>query len=581
MSKWLLKRCTVSNNELMDFYECSLPLAFALYHRGIRDKADYNKYLDIDNYPFEDILNLKDVKRGFEILTRGIKNGSNICIYGDYDVDGVMSTAILYKGLKYLGANVIYNVPHRVEDGYGLNINAVTELAKMGVDILITCDNGISAFEAISLAKENNIEVIILDHHEPVFDEDKKAILPDADAIIDAKIGDAGYRFKDMCAGGLCYRFIKGLFSYMNISFSLDNELCIFAGIATICDVVDLVSENRAIAAKALKLMNTNLTNTGLKKLIELKGITDISSYHIGFVIGPCINASGRLDSARVAVDLLLTDEYIAVTKYAELLVSLNDERKQMTEKGFNEIVDLIEETSLNNDKVIVAYSETIHESIAGIIAGRVKEKYFKPTIVLTRSKEGAKGSGRSIEKYNMFEELYKVSDLLNKFGGHAMAAGLSIDIDNIEELRKTLNDNIMLETDEMQPIIRIDGQLPLNYINIESIQELEKLSPFGKASEKPIFGIKGASVINIKLVGNNKNIVSFQLRDDTGISIKAIDFSNYDKWNDYCNELGFDISCIYDKVILVDAIFQLDINEYMGMKSPQIILKDIRFNKI
>ncbi len=579
MAKWTIRKCSVAPQKLMSFYGCGKPLAYALYNRGIRNRKQLGEYTDTDNFIFESFMDFNDAEKAFAIVKNAVDKGKKICVYGDYDVDGVMSTVILYKGLLALGANVVYKIPHRVDDGYGLGEKAVEDMKD--IDLLITCDNGISSSKAVALAKAKGMEVIILDHHEPPFRESngvRENILPPADAVIDAKVKGCGYSYDQMCAGALCYRFIKAFYGYMAKELYNERELLIFAAVATICDVVDLTGENRAIAKRGIELINEHIPNTGLKKLVELRDIKNVSAYHIGFIIGPCINAGGRLDTAKTAVELFTAEDEKRAEELAALLIDYNEERKEMTARGVDEITELIENTSLKNDRIIVALSHNIHESIAGIIAGRIKEKYHRPTIVLTKTEKGVKGSGRSIDAYNMFEELYKVKDIMLKFGGHTMAAGLSIEEGNVSLLREKLNENCDLTSEDMQPVIRLDAQLYLDDIVVENIEELDVLAPYGKANERPVFASKDINFLFIRFVGSEKNIVSLTVEDTSGRRLRAVDFDNYDKWIYKLEEKGFNTDNSSSARLKGDIAYTLDINEFNGSRNPQLIVKDVRF---
>ncbi len=563
----------------MNFYGVRKPLAYALYNRKIRNRDEIKRYIDTDNFCFENIENLSGVKEAFSIIKEAINKKKKIFIYGDYDADGVMSTSIMYKGLYGLEADVNYFIPNRVEDGYGLNDKAVEKLIDEGAELIITCDNGISAISQIQLAKSKGIKVIILDHHEPPFEElneVKNEILPDADAVVDAKIENCGYKFTQMCAGGLCYRFICGLYKFLGRKLEFCDELCELAAVATICDVVDLVDENRAIAAKGLKFINSGSRNLGLKTLIELKEIKSVNSYSIGFVIGPCINASGRLDSAKIAVELFVTNDIKRAMELAEQLNNFNEERKSITVDCLNRITNNIENSDLKEDKIIVVYDKETHESVAGIIAGRIKERYCRPAIVLTNAEEGVKGSGRSVEAYNMFKGLLRVKDIMIKFGGHTMAAGMSLEEHNIEIFRQRLNNECALTFEEMSPVLRVETILDIEDISVESAGELNILAPFGKANEKPLFGIKNVIAENIRFVGSEGNIVSFNI-ERNGKRVKAVDFDNYDLWIKWLNDNGYDEENYRLARINIDTVFALDVNEYNGYTNPQIIIKDIR----
>lgn len=570
----------------MNFYGVRKPLAYALYNRKIRNRDEIKRYIDTDNFCFENIENLSGVKEAFSIIKEAINKKKKIFIYGDYDADGVMSTSIMYKGLYGLEADVNYFIPNRVEDGYGLNDKAVEKLIDEGAELIITCDNGISAISQIQLAKSKGIKVIILDHHEPPFEElneVKNEILPDADAVVDAKIENCGYKFTQMCAGGLCYRFICGLYKFLGRKLEFCDELCELAAVATICDVVDLVDENRAIVAKGLKFINSGSRNLGLKTLIELKEIKSVNSYSIGFVIGPCINASGRLDSAKIAVELFVTNDIKRAMELAEQLNNFNEERKSITVDCLDRITNNIENSDLKEDKIIVVYDKETHESVAGIIAGRIKERYCRPAIVLTNAEEGVKGSGRSVEAYNMFKGLLRVKDIMIKFGGHTMAAGMSLEEHNIEIFRQRLNNECALTFEEMSPVLRVETILDIEDISVESAGELNILAPFGKANEKPLFGIKNVIAENIRFVGSEGNIVLFNI-ERNGKRVKAVDFDNYDLCIKWLNDNGYDEGNYRFARINIDTVFTLDVNEYNGYTNPQIIIKDIRMtnkNKI
>ncbi|MDO5388220.1 MAG: single-stranded-DNA-specific exonuclease RecJ [Clostridia bacterium] len=579
MLKWCVKKCSVNASELVKFYGVRKPLAYALYNRKIRNRDEIKKYIDTENFVFQNIEDLSGVKKAFEIIRDALENNRKIYIYGDYDADGVMSTSIMYKGLYGLGADIHYFIPNRVEDGYGLNDKALEKLINDGAELIITCDNGITAIDQIRLAKEHGVKTIILDHHEPPFEETeegKRDILPEADAVADAKMQNCGYEYTQMCAGGLCYRFICGLYKFLGRELKNENELCELAAVATICDVVDLTGENRAIASKGIEIINRGSNNLGLKSLIELKEIKSINSYTLGFVIGPCINASGRLDSAKIAVELFVTDSRIRAEELANRLNDFNEERKNITAVCLERISQSIENSEIINDKIIVAYDSETHESVAGIIAGRLREKYGRPSIVLTAAEGGAKGSGRSVESYDMFKALYSVKELMTKFGGHTMAAGLSIKEENIDLLRKKLNDNCSMSIEDMSPVLRMEAVLELEDISTESAEELNVLAPFGKANEKPLFGIKNTEIRDIRFIGKDKNIVSCFFDDGTR-RVKVIDFDNYEIWEKYISDMGGSVEHCGGITAYADAVFTLDVNEYKGYRNPQLVIKDIR----
>lgn len=588
MKRWVLKRNKVDLKKMGDALNISDITACVMANRGIGTYNDAINFINCDLDALSDISLMKDVKKSFDIISEKIKSGKKIAIYGDYDVDGVMSTVILYSGIKECGGNVIYYTPDRQKEGYGLNIDAINKLYENGVDTIFTCDNGIAAFDEIKLAKELGMTVVVLDHHEPAFDENRKDILPCADAIIDPKQKDCEYKFKKMCAGGLAYRFIMYLFEHMNIETKKADEYIKFAGIATICDIVDLLSENRIIAKNALNIIN-NTKNKGLKALIHICDLVDkkINEYHIGFIIGPCINATGRLENAKLSVELFIEEDIEKAYDLAKKLVYLNSERKDLTIKAAEEAIEYIENTSLKNDNVLVVYNEEIHESVAGIVAGRIKERFYKPVIVITNTEDEniAKGSGRSIESYNIFEELLKCKELFIKFGGHPMAAGLSLKKENIDLLRNMLNENSTLTEEDLTPVIKIEKQLDIDDINMNIAEELNILAPFGKENAAPLFGSKKVLVEKIYLIGKEKNIIKFMFKTGAfGERINGISFDCFDDFVKQTKHLYGDEIC--DRIlngnradIYLDIIYSIGINEYNGKKSVQINVKDLRYS--
>ncbi len=588
MKRWVLKRNKVDLKKMGDALNISDITACVMANRGIGTYNDAINFINCDLDALSDISSMKDVKKSFDIISEKIKSGKKIAVYGDYDVDGVMSTVILYNGIKECGGNVIYYTPDRQKEGYGLNIDAINKLYENGVDTIFTCDNGIAAFDEIKLAKELGMTVVVLDHHEPAFDENRKDILPCTDAIIDPKQKDCEYKFKKMCAGGLAYRFIMYLFEHMNIETKKADEYITFAGIATICDIVDLLSENRIIAKNALNIIN-NTKNKGLKALIHICDLVDkkINEYHIGFIIGPCINATGRLENAKLSVELFIEEDIEKAYDLAKKLVYLNSERKDLTIKAAEEAIEYIENTSLKNDNVLVVYNEEIHESVAGIVAGRIKERFYKPVIVITNTEDEniAKGSGRSIESYNIFEELLKCKELFIKFGGHPMAAGLSLKKENIDLLRNMLNENSTLTEKDLTPVIKIEKQLDIDDINMNIAEELNILAPFGKENTAPLFGSKKVLVEKIYLIGKEKNIIKFMFKTGAfGERINGISFDCFEDFVKQTKHLYGDEIC--DRIlsgnradIYLDIIYSIGINEYNGKKSVQINVKDLRYS--
>ncbi len=586
MEKWFIRNKKYDYKEIASEFEISEIVAKLLINRDIYEKKDIELFLN----PQFDRLNsaelMKDLLKASDIIIQKIKDKKRIRIVGDFDVDGIMSVYILYKGLKSFGAEVDYIIPDRVIDGYGININIVNNAKEEGIDTIITCDNGIAAINQIKHAKELGMTVIVTDHHDIPYTEEnntKVYLSTDADAIINPKQLDCKYPFKSLCGAGVVYRFIRYLSDRLNLNNK--DEYLEFVAIATICDVVDLVGENRIIVRKGLEALNST-KNIGLKALIDMCGVLnkEIGVYHVGFILGPTINASGRLDTALYALELLLTEDMQLAYEMAKNLRDLNDDRRKMTIDGVDKVIDQIEAKKMQKSKVLVVYEPDIHESIAGIIAGRIKDKYNMPTIVLTKGIEGVKGSARSIEEYNMFEELSKCKDLLNRFGGHSMAAGLSLDEDNIDELRSRLNQYTILTEEDLIPKIYIDMQLPFEYINYKLINEIKILEPYGKGNSKPLFGEKNIRIKKGSLLGAKKNVLKLSLISSRGQRMEGIIFNDIQSCLD-------DVKSKYGEVqlnnmlngiennILVDILYYPDVNEYNGNVSLQVIIKNYRFN--
>ncbi|MFX0548832.1 single-stranded-DNA-specific exonuclease RecJ [Hathewaya histolytica] len=560
-----------------------------LINRGIKDEKDILKFFkgDLDSL-YEPYL-MKDMEKGISIIKNAIERDRYIAVYGDYDVDGVSSTVILYKGLKRCGAKVKYHVPDREDEGYGMSIERIKKLKEEGVEVIITCDNGISALEEVKYAVGLGMEVVVTDHHQPPFNQlengEKEYVLPNAHAVINPNRRDCEYPFKLLCGAAISYKFIQALYRLFNINNNETYELLQYAAIASVCDVVDLIDENRIIVKEGLKLINKT-ESIGLKALLKSIGILDkeVKAYNIGFQIGPCINATGRLETAALAIELFLCEDEKKAESLANNLYELNKKRKDMTSENVEAIIKELNLKTDSTDKVIVIYRKEVHESIAGIVAGRVKEHFNLPTIVLTDGKEMPKGSARSIEEYNMFEELFKCKDLLHKFGGHPMAAGLSIEEENIDKLRETLNANCSLEENDIMPKVKLDSTLPRNFNNSKFMAYLEILEPYGKGNSKPLFGEKNIEVLKLNLIGKNKNVLKMNLKVGYDI-LSAIMFNNIDSFMESIRRnYGEDIlqSLLNQEVrgVYMDFVFYLDINNFLGKKSVQLIIKDFRIEK-
>ena len=515
---------------------------------------------------------LKGMESLLDILTEKIKEQKKIRIIGDYDIDGVCSTYILLKGLKRAGAAVDVDIPDRMKDGYGISRELIDLAKEAGTDTIITCDNGISAIEQIAYAKELGMTVLVTDHHEVPYEEQEdgsiRTFLPDADAIVNPKQEDCGYPFKGICGGMVAFKVICGLYEKLGIPFKEAEELIPFAAIATVGDVMDLVDENRILVKDGLRRLQ-NPENEGLKALIRVNNLEnrEITAYHIGFVLGPCMNASGRLSTAKRALQLLLSQDVKEASVLAEDLKNLNDSRKDMTAKGVEQAVELVETTDLLYDRVLVIYLPDCHESLAGLVAGRVRENYYRPVFVLTDSEDGVKGSGRSIESYSMYEELTGCGDLLTKFGGHPMAAGLSLDKENVEKFKRRLNDQCTLSEEELTEKVVIDMELPFAAITEHFIEELEYMEPFGKGNTKPVFAARGVVMQHVKIIGKNKNVAKATAIDAAGNRMEAICFHDAQEFAERCERNNGKMS----------ITFYPGINEFRGERQIQIVITHYR----
>ncbi|WP_294130550.1 single-stranded-DNA-specific exonuclease RecJ [uncultured Clostridium sp.] len=563
-------------------------VAKLLVNRGIYNLDIAKEFLNSSINNLYNGLDMLGMSGAVELMKNSILNGEKILIVGDYDVDGVISTYILYTAIKRCGGDVNFHIPDRIKEGYGINESIIRKASEDKVDIIITCDNGIAAIEQVKLAKELGIKVIITDHHDVPFieeNEERKYVVPDADFVINPKQENCNYKFDKICGAGVAYKFIECLYKEFNIDKEELYDLLQYVAIATVCDVVDLISENRIIVKEGLKRIN-NTSNVGLRALFKETGLEDkeITVYSLGFVIGPSINASGRLEQAEWALKMLLSHNEIEAKELAEKLNDLNKERQELTKEGLEKAIEIIEKNNMTKDKVLVVYLEDVHESIAGIIAGRVREKYNLPTIILTKAHDGAKGSGRSIEEYNMFEELLKCKDLLGKFGGHPMAAGMSIPNENIDEFRSRLNNVTTLTDEDIIPKVSIDMGLLLSQINYELIDQISLLEPYGKANPKPTFGMKKLKVIEAKILGKNRNVLKLKLSDGR-LYIEGVYFGDIDNFENYIkDELG---EIEYNKVfnglsnnLYLDIICMPEINEFNGNKKVQLVISNYRISK-
>ncbi len=584
--KWLLRNKKVDLKAMSEKYKISQLLCKLMVNRDIIDENIINSYINPVYKYLHSPKTMKDVVIAVDIIKRKIQENKKIRIIGDYDVDGIISVFILYTALKKCGANVDYEIPDRIKDGYGINENIVKVAYDEGVDTIITCDNGISAIDQIQYAKDLGLTVIVTDHHDvPFIEEDgvRTFLSSQADAIINPKQIECEYKFKSICGAGVAFKLMEALYEEIGMDKEECYKLIEFVAIATVCDVVDLIDENRIFVKNGLEMLN-NSKNIGINALKKACGLEDkeITAYHLGFVIGPCLNASGRLDSAKKGLELLLMEDDEEAKNLAQEIVDLNDARKHMTKEGVDRAINIIDSTDINNDNILVVYIPDIHESLAGIVAGRVKEKYNKPTIILTKSEEGVKGSARSIEEYNMFEGLLACKELLDKFGGHPMAAGLSLQEDKVDELRIALNNKCELTDEDLTRKIMIDSSLPLEYLNLHLIEELNVLEPFGKGNSKPVFGVRDAKITKAMLLGKDKNVLKLKLLTNNNITIDAMIFNDLENFESkiiekYGNE---ELDNLYNKSnnnIPMDFTFYPSINEWNGNKSIQIVVNGIR----
>ena len=555
--------------EIAEKFHINPILARLIRNRDVIGDGEIRLYLYGSLEDLHDGILMKDMNRAVDLLREKIQEEKKIRIIGDYDIDGINATYILLEGLEALGAKVDMDIPDRAKDGYGLNIDLIERAYKDGIDTIITCDNGIAASEEIAYGKRLGMTIIVTDHHEiPYEDADGKRryILPPADAVVDPKQEDCIYPFKGLCGAAVAYKLVETMFNIMGRDSEDVDYLMENVAIATVGDVMDLVGENRIFVKQGLDMLKRT-QNLGLKALMECTrvDVSHLSAYHIGFVIGPCLNASGRLDTAKRAIELLRAKSKKEADILAGDLKALNDNRKDMTSLAVEEAIQKIEGTSLKNDRVLVVYLPDCHESLAGIVAGRVRERYHKPAIILTKASKDVKGSGRSIESYPMYERLTECKHLLTRFGGHKLAAGLSLKEQNIEILRQTLNEKSNLSEDDLLEKVSIDMQLPLGYISEELVNSLELLEPFGKGNPKPMFAEKDITIVRKQVIGQNRNMLKLFVRDAQGTAIEALYFGDAEQFERYLQEHGGKLSVTYYP----------SINEYMGNKKLQIIIQN------
>lgn len=541
-------------------------------NRDVIGEKAIEKYLHGSRKDFYSPWLLKDMEKAVSILQEKIENRNRIRIIGDYDIDGVMSTYILLESLRGLGCDVDMMIPNRITDGYGINEHLIEQAWQEGRDTIITCDNGIAAVTQIRKAKDLGMTVIVTDHHEVPFEDvegGRKEILPPADAVVNPKQKACSYPFAGLCGAVVAMKVMEALYEKMAPEVDLVDKMLPFAGLATIGDVMDLQDENRILVKEGLQRLH-HTTNLGLQELIRVNNLEpeNISPYHIGFILGPCLNASGRLDTAKRALQLLLADNREEAAVLAGDLKNLNESRKEMTAQGLEKAIEQVESTSMMEDKVLVVFLPECHESLAGIIAGRLRERYHKPSFVLTRGEEGVKGSGRSIESYSMYEKLCECKEYLTKFGGHPMAAGLSLEEENVERFRRKLNEQSGLTEEDLVEKVTIDVPMPIHYIRKDLVQELSLLEPFGKGNEKPLFAQKNLWVSQMRVFGKNRNVVKMRLTDENGYPMDGVYFGNGDEFAEEGRGKR-----------KISIVYYPDINMYQGRESLQVIIRHYQFD--
>ena len=536
-------------------------------NRDVEGETAIARYLNGTLDQLYDPHLMKDMDKAASLILEKIQAGARIRIVGDYDIDGVCSTYLLYRGLSRCGGHVDYQIPERIRDGYGINESIIRKAKEDGIDTIVTCDNGIAALEQVRLAKELGMTVIVTDHHEVVRAEDGSQILPEADAVVNPHRDDCPYPFAGICGGVVAYKLVQVLYEQNRIPEQEWKDMLEFAAIATVGDVMKLQDENRIIVRWGLKQI-PHTASAGLRALVEACGldICNLTAYHIGFVIGPCLNASGRLKTAQLALELLLceagTPAALRAEEMAAELKLLNEERKDMTQAGMEQAFEQVD-TELADDDVLVVYLPDCHESLAGIIAGRVREAYNKPSFVLTKGEDCVKGSGRSIESYHMYRALCGVQDLLLKFGGHPMAAGFSLKEENVGEFRRRLNEQSTLTREDFIPKIWIDVAMPLEYISEALVNELKSLEPFGQGNEKPQFAQKNLRIRSLRALGRNNNAVRMTVVTEQGRPMEAMVFTEADKFVEEAKNSRS-----------MDVIYYPDINEYNGNRTLQIVVR-------
>ncbi|MCH5260634.1 MAG: single-stranded-DNA-specific exonuclease RecJ [Lachnospiraceae bacterium] len=587
MAKWVVSAKKAEFDKIGEKFHIDPVIARIIRNRDIEDDVRIERFLHGTLENLHSPYLLKDVEKAAAILQQKIEQGKTIRVIGDYDIDGICSTYILLTGLKACGANVDFVIPHRIHDGYGMNEHMIAEAHEAGIDTILTCDNGIAAAEQIAYAKSLDMTVVVTDHHEVPYevreDGTRQEYPPPADAVIDPKQAQCGYPFEGICGAVVAYKLIQVLADRVLGEKKCDllQELLAFAAFATVGDVMELVDENRIIVKYGLRQIAKS-SNDGMQALLTVNRLQDkpLSAYHVGFVLGPCLNATGRLDTARRALQMFLTNDKAEAVTIAGELRELNDSRKDMTLQGTKQAISLIEESSLRDDKVLVVYLPDCHESLAGIIAGRIRERYHKPVFVLTRSEEGIKGSGRSIEAYHMYDKMSECKELYTKYGGHKMAAGVSMPEDNVEVFRDYLNEHCGLSAEDFEEKIYIDVPMPMSYVTTDLVRQLSVLEPFGNGNPKPVFAQRNLCLIRGRILGKNSNVGKYTVEDDCGRQFEMMYFGNMEMWHAFLvDEFGQEE---YDRLyrsgggnIRIHAIYYPEVDIYGGRERLQMIMQD------
>ena len=571
MERWVLLRKGADFEAISKKFHISPRLASLIRNRDVIGDEAINQYLNGTIAELYDGMQMKGMPQAVEILTEKIRDREKIRVIGDYDCDGINATYILLEGLEKLGAKVDSDIPDRIKDGYGLNQHLIDRAHEDGIDTIITCDNGIAAAKEIEYGKALGMTIIVTDHHEVPYKENeagRRYILPPADAVVDPRQEGCEYPFKGLCGAAVAYKLVEALCEangqdVADLDYLLEN-----VAIATVADVMDLTEENRILVKQGLEMLKRT-SNLGLRALIQCIGLEGkkIQAYHIGFILAPCLNASDKLDTAKRALALLRAKTEREADMLAGDLKALNESRRDMTDRVVDEAMAKVERTDIRGDKVLVIYLPDCHESLAGLVAGRVRENYYRPVFVLTDSEDGVKGSGRSIESYSMYEELTGCGDLLTKFGGHPMAAGLSLDKENVEKFKRRLNDQCTLSEEELTEKVVIDMELPFAAITEHFIEELEYMEPFGKGNTKPVFAARGVAMQHVKIIGKNKNVAKATAIDAAGNRMEAICFHDAQEFAERCERNNGKMS----------ITFYPGINEFRGERQIQIVITHYR----